>query len=50
MISNPEGYISTNRTPSELGLQLLYAAERGRAHEVKRLLAAGASLYRDAVS
>ena len=49
MISNPEGFISSNRSGSNLALQLRYAAERGRVHEVKRLLEAGASVHKDSV-
>jgi hypothetical protein len=48
MISNPEGFISPSR--SNLALQLRYAAERGRLHDVKKLLEAGAGIHKDSVS
>ena len=48
MISNPEGFISSSR--SNLALQLRYAAERGRLHDVKKLLEAGAGIHKDSVS
>ena len=48
MISNPEGFVSSNQ--SNLALQLRYAAERGRVHDVKKLLEAGAGIHKDSVS
>lgn len=49
MISNPEGFVTSNRSSSNLALQLRYAAERGRVHDVKRLLEAGAGIHKDSV-
>lgn len=49
MISNPEGFVPSNRSTSNLALQLRYAAERGRVHDVKRLLEAGAGIHKDSV-
>lgn len=34
----------------DMGLQLKFAAERGRLQDVKRMLAAGAPILRDPVS
>ena len=50
MISNPEGFVSSSRSSTNLALQLRYAAERGRIHDVKRLLEAGAGIHKDSVS
>ena len=50
MISNPEGFVSSNRSSNNLALQLRYAAERGRVHDVKKLLEAGAGIHKDSVS
>ena len=50
MMNNTEGFITTGRPGSNLALQLRYAAERGRAHDVRRLLEAGAGIHKDSVS
>lgn len=44
------GVCSSLRNSQELGLQLRFAAEKGRMLEVRKLLAAGAPVLRDAVS
>lgn len=49
MISNPEGFVSSGRSSTNLALQLRYAAERGRVHDVRRLLEAGAGIHKDSV-
>ncbi len=46
--SNNTGVCSSLRKSEELGLQLRFAAEKGRLLEVRKLLAAGAPVLRDA--
>ncbi len=42
--------VNTERSCQELGLQLRFAAEKGRLLEVRKLLSAGAPIIRDIVS
>ena len=48
--SNKAAMCSSLRNSQELGLQLRFAAEKGRVLEVRKLLTAGAPVLRDAVS
>lgn len=41
---------SPQQSGQEMGLQLRFAAERGRLQDVRKMLAAGAPIIRDAVS
>ena len=44
------GAIDVLQRRQEMGLQLRFACERGRLLDVKRMIAAGAPILRDAVS